>query len=163
MACFIHVTWWCSKMHAFEMAWCFGVKVVYSSYTPPKNNMTMEKTIVNEDVCPIKSGNFPAIAMLVHWRVDGNSIHPTITRNTYNYTPPNFNMKPENNSFQMDFPLPGTYFQNSVLNFQGCNPPFSPHPQESPYAWTIPSPMRPQCRQWPLPNRSPGQVKKVKK
>ena len=27
------------------------------------------------------------------------------------YTPPKFNMEPENNGFQMDFPFPGTYFQ----------------------------------------------------
>ena len=26
-------------------------------------------------------------------------------------TPPKFNMEPENNDFQMDFPFPGTYFQ----------------------------------------------------
>ena len=26
-------------------------------------------------------------------------------------TPPKFNMEPENNGFQMDFPFPGTYFQ----------------------------------------------------
>ena len=26
-------------------------------------------------------------------------------------TPPRFNMEPENNGFQMDFPFPGTYFQ----------------------------------------------------
>ena len=27
------------------------------------------------------------------------------------YTPPKFNMEPENNGFQMDFPFPGTYCQ----------------------------------------------------
>ena len=34
--------------------------------------------------------------------------------------PAKFNMEPENNGFQMDFPFPGTYFQvNHVANFGG--------------------------------------------
>ena len=34
-------------------------------------------------------------------------------------TPPKFNMEPENDGFQMDFPFPGTYFSGSMLNFGG--------------------------------------------
>ena len=30
---------------------------------------------------------------------------------SFTFTPPKFNMEPENNGFQMDFPFPGTYFQ----------------------------------------------------
>ena len=37
------------------------------------------------------------------------------------HTPPKFNMEPENNGFQMDFPFPGTYF-HSMLNFGGVYP-----------------------------------------
>ena len=33
-------------------------------------------------------------------------LHPRLPN-----TPPKFNMEPENNGFQKDFPFPGTYFQ----------------------------------------------------
>ena len=48
-----------------------------------------------------------------------NSIRLYSIENFMNPTPPKFNMEPENNAFQMDFPFPGTYFQVNHVKFRG--------------------------------------------
>ena len=44
--------------------WDKKKKQWHLSFTPPKTNMTMEKTTMNEDVSPIKNGDFP-LPMLI--------------------------------------------------------------------------------------------------
>ena len=44
-------------------------------------------------------------------RSQGQSIRLSRAISCTSCTPRKFNMEPENNGFQMDFPFPGTYFQ----------------------------------------------------